>query len=123
MFVTDSALDAGLDYVADNADKIVVCSQEPTTYTQAATTYFLGGVAIDSTDFTKANGDVSGRKITLAQQTGTVTNTGTASHWAVIDDTDTELVATGALSASQGLTADNPLQINAVDVLEIKDPS
>jgi hypothetical protein len=122
-FVADAAIDAALDYLASNADKITLCSQEPTTYTQAGTTYKLADAAVSSGEFTKANGDVSGRKITLAEQTGdTVDTTGTATHWALIDDTDSELLATGALTASQSLTATNPFTINAMEVWAIKYP-
>lgn len=124
-YANDSILDAALDYIASNGDKITLCSQEPTTYTQANTTYILASYAsLTSGSYTKANGDVSGRKITLAEQSGgTVTNSGTATHWALVKTGSSTLLATGALSAQQALTASNPFTINALDVLEIKDPA
>lgn len=37
----NAVLDAALSYVSTNADRICVCSTEPTTYTEAITTYKL----------------------------------------------------------------------------------
>ena len=82
----DDMLDAALDYIIDNATIQTVCSQQPTTYDEAITTYMLADVAIDSGDFTKANGDVSGRKVTIAAQSDiTIDNTGTGNHIAIAD--------------------------------------
>ena len=65
----DLGLDAALDWFTD-VDKMVICSQQPTTYAEANATYALADVAVDAGDFTKANGDVSGRKVTVAAQSG-----------------------------------------------------
>jgi hypothetical protein len=86
----DAFLDAALNY-AGEADYLCVCSDTPTTYTDAYTTYMLAKVAVDSGDFTKAD-DTSGRKVTVGAQTGvSITNSGTATHVALVKTGDTTL--------------------------------
>src|SRR3990167_5328801 len=60
-----NVLDGAFD-VLDQADLMTVCSAQPTTYTEAITTFKLADIAMTpDTDFTKANGDTSGRKVTV----------------------------------------------------------
>lgn len=73
-------MDAALDELA-LATIMVACSAEPTTYVEATSTYALADVVIGPGDFTKANGDTSGRKVTLAQQADVpIDSTGDATH-------------------------------------------
>lgn len=58
-------LDAALDEIA-TANAQVLCSAQPSTYEQAIDTYALAEVSLSGGDFTKGNGDVSGRKVTIA---------------------------------------------------------
>lgn len=86
--MNDAGADAALDYWTD-ADKLVVCSAEPTTFAEANATYALADVAVDSGDFSKANGDTSGRKVTVAAQTGLLIDvSGTPTHYALIKTGD-----------------------------------
>lgn len=65
-------------------DQIHICSAQPTTFAEATTTYQLATFTVTGANFTLANGDVSGRKNTLAALTGaTIDNTGTATHAAI----------------------------------------
>jgi hypothetical protein len=86
-FTNDLLLDLPCQYVEDNADVYTVCSQQPTTYAEGNATYMLATQSIDSSDFTgPANGDVSGRKTTVAAQNGVeVLTTGIATHYALLD--------------------------------------
>ena len=69
------------------------------------------------------NGDTSGRKVTAAAITdGSVTGTGTATHFAIVDVSATRLLATGSLTTSQSVTSGNTFTIATFDV-EIPDPS
>lgn len=102
-FICDAMLDAALDYL-DNADYLHLCSAEPTSYAEAASTYSKGSVAINSTDWTTANGDSTGRKATLAAQTLTPSATATVTHWALVKSGTTLLIAWGTLAASLGLS-------------------
>lgn len=117
----DAVMDAALDYLA-TATKEVVCSAEPTTYTEAVTTYMLAEVVIDGTDFTKANGDTSGRKTTVAQQSAVaITNSGTATHIATVITASSALIDVTTCT-SQALTSGGSVTIPAWDH-EIADPA
>ena len=124
----DDVLDAQLDYIADNGDKLFVCNAQPTNYTEASSTYALADhdlvVGDGNGDFTVANGDTSGRKLTLAQQADIeVDTTGSANHVAICDSGNTKVLAVNALSASQSITDGNTVTINEYDVTESRDAS
>lgn len=121
--IHDDVYDQALNYLKNNAETVYICSTQPTTFTEASSTYKLADVAVDSSDFTgPANGDTSGRKITLNQQTGvTVDSSGSAVHLAITDDSASKLLIVTDFT-SQSVTAGNTLTINAFD-LELRDPS
>lgn len=118
--VHDDVLD-GAFLVLDDGNIMTACSAQPTTRTEAVTTYALADVALTpGTDFTKANGDTSGRKCTIAAKSGVVIDTsGTATHVAICDGTRLLYVTT---CTSQALTAAGTVDFPAWDV-EIADPS
>jgi hypothetical protein len=118
-WANDSVMDAALDKIATGTI-LTVCSAQPTTRTEAVTTYKLADVVIDSGDFSKANGDTNGRKVTIAQQADIpVDTTGTATHIAICDGSNLLLVTT---CTSQALTSGNTVTVPAFDD-EISDPS
>lgn len=58
----------------------------------------------------------SGRRVTVAAiADGSVTATGTATHWAITDTANGRLLATGALAASQLVTSGNTFTLGAFD--------
>ena len=119
----DIVMDGALDVIA-SATKQVACSAQPTTYTEANATYALADIVIDGTDFTKANGDTSGRKVTVAAQSGVLIDTsGTATHVALVRTADSTLIYVTTCT-SQALTANGANTVNfpAWDV-EIADPA
>jgi len=120
--VHDNVLDAALNYIKNNATRICVCSTEPTTYTQAETTYMLAIKTISASDFTgPANGDTNGRKVTSNQHTGvSITNGGTALHVAFTIAGTTLIYVTTC--TSQALTGGGTVTIPAWDI-EIADPT
>ena len=86
-WANDSMMDAALSYV-DDATLLTVCSAQPTTYAEASATYKLADVVLTAGagngDFTLANGDSSGRKLTVAQQSNMdIDSSGTATHVAL----------------------------------------
>jgi hypothetical protein len=115
-------MDAAFDYL-DQCDKMTVCNAQPTTYAEANATFALADVAMTpDTDFTKANGDTSGRKVTVAAKSGvTVDTSGTATHVALIRTTDSSLRYVTTVT-SQALTSGNTVNIPAWDI-EIADPA
>lgn len=111
-FTDDSVLDAALDKVA-TATRMVVTSAQPANFAGIAAVA-LADVTVDSGDFSKANGDTSGRKLVVAAQNGvTVDTSGTATH-VCLDDGTTLLHVTTV--TSQSLTAGNTCNIGTFDV-------
>lgn len=120
----DRVLDGALNIVKNNDTRMIACSAQPTTYTEANATYALADVTMASGDFTAANGDTSGRKLTVAAKTGVLIDTsGTATHVALVDVTGT-LLDVVTTCTSQALTANGSNTVNfpAFDI-EIADPT
>ena len=121
--IPDAILDKTLDEIA-TATKQVLCSAQPTTYTEANATYALADIVIDGSDFTKANGDVSGRKVTISAQSGVLIDTsGTGTHIALVRTADSTLIYVTTCT-SQAVTANgsNTVNMPAWDI-ELADPS
>jgi|TARA_R110000823_G_scaffold148380_3_gene279068 hypothetical protein len=120
--LNDRVLDNGLTVLDTEANKIVITSQEATTYTEANATYALG----DSTSLSigaPADRAGGGREVTVAAITdGSVTATGTATHYAIIDTANTRLLATSTLTASQAVTSGNTFTLSSV-AIGIPDPA
>lgn len=114
-FLHDSVLDALLAKLVSDAADLHICSQQPANYTEATATYSLGSkesISVGSPGDRSPNG----RKVTVAAiSDGSVSDTGTATHWAIVDGDDT-LLAAGALSASQAVTNGNPFTLAAFDI-------
>lgn len=121
--VSNTVLDEALNYVKTNGTRICFCSAEPTTYSEAITTYKLADVDIISTDYTgPADGDVSGRKLGVDAQTGVaVDSTGTMTHVAIVDVTGTELLYVTTHS-SLSLVSGSTIDMTAFDI-EYADPA
>jgi len=120
-FSRDAAADAYLNNIKTLAEKLVLCDGEPATYTAAQTDHAtgdrLGEVAVATGDFTLADGDVTGRKITVAQKTGIpITVTGSWSHWALVDVTNTALIASGAMDTARAVSASGTATCNSFKI-------
>lgn len=116
--MTAAMIDGGLDKMA-TATRVTVLSAAPASITDITTTYKLATTSLSSGDFTKAAGDVSGRKITVAQKAGvSITASGTATHVAYDDGTD-YVVTT---CTSQALTSGGTITI-PICIREIGDPT
>ena len=119
--LSDAVIDGALNVAA--GDQISVCTTEPTTYTEAITTYKLAiSTAVPGGDFVNANGDTSGRKMTVAAQTAvTIDTTGTATHVAITNLAGT-LLKVVTTATSQLLTSGGTVDIGTFK-LEIADPA
>jgi uncharacterized lipoprotein YajG len=114
--INDRVLDTGLAILQNETTALVICSAEPTTFTEANATYKLGAKASPTVSAPGARGG-GGRKVTVSAITdGAVSATGTASHFALIDVTNSRLLATKALSASQAVTNGNTFTLTALDI-------
>ena len=113
-YVNDEVRDQGLDYADTNGTQLDITSQEATSYAEATTTYTLGNDTVD-TGATE-DGAVDGRRVIVPAITaGSVTATGTATHWALTNGTDT-LIATGALTSSAAVTSGNSFTLDAISI-------
>lgn len=118
-WVDDTVLDGAFG-VLDNATRMVACSGQPANYAGIAAVALADVTMTAGTDYTKANGDTSGRKCTVAAKSGvTVDTSGTATHVS-LDDGSTLLYVTTC--TSQALTSGNTVNFPAWKV-EIADPS
>lgn len=114
---SDGMIDGGLD-TQTGCTAITVCAGQPTSLADIAVRALATG-AVSGVDFTKANGDVSGRKVTTAQQANlSISASGNGDHVAVNDATD-YFVTT---CASQALTSGGTVTVGAWD-REIADPT
>lgn len=121
-FLNDRVFDNGLTILDTEANAIHVTSQEATDYTEATSTYTLG----NSTSLSigaPADRTGGGRKVAVAAITdGSITGTGTVTHYAIVDTTNSRLLATAALTASQSVTNGNTFTLATFDI-GIPDPT
>jgi len=116
-YLNDDVLDNGLAYVVTNGSRLDICSQEPANYTEATSTYTLGNKT-SLTAGSLQNGASSGRRTVIPAITdGSVTGTGTATHWAYSKTSATAaLLAAQALSSSQAVTSGNTFTLDAISI-------
>ena len=120
--LADRVYDNGLTVLDTEANRMDICSTEPTSYAEATSTYTLG----NSTSLSigaPADRAGGGREVTVAAiSDGTVTSTGTAVYYAIVDTVNSRLLATGSLSASQSVTSGNSFTLTSV-AIGIPDPA
>jgi len=118
----DRVFDAGLNTLDTEANKITITSQEATTYTEANATYSLGSSTSLSIG-APSDRSGGGREVTVsAISDGSVSGTGTATHYAIVDTVNSRLLATGILNASQSVTSGNTFTL-ATFKIGIPDPA
>jgi len=118
----DRVFDNGLTVLDTEANKITITSQEATTYTGGNSTYALGSSTSLSIG-APADRSGGGREVTVAAiSDGSVSGTGTATHYAILDTSNSRLLATGSLSASQSVTNGNSFTLASFKI-GIPDPS
>lgn len=117
----NTVLDAALDKIATATALHVVSGALPAD--RAATiAASLATIAVDSGDFTKADGNTDGRKVTVAAQSAVdVTASGTPTFYVLIDAT-VRLAWADVNAASPDLTDGSTTDIPAV-VFELGDPT
>ena len=118
----NSTIDPMLAEIA-TATRLTVLTDQPANFAGIAA-LLLASIALTAGDgngdFVIADGDVSGRKVTISQQSDiSITNTGDADHVALDDGTDLIYVTTATL---QSLTSGGTVTVPAWDV-EVADPA
>lgn len=123
--VHNDVLDEALDYLSEQSKRMTVCNATPTTYTEAVSTFKLAVTNVSGADFTgPADGDTSGRKITIGQKTNVaVSTTGSANSVALVETSGGgKLLYVTEVSATQQLVGGNTMTFNSWKV-EIADPT
>jgi len=120
--LNDRVFDNGLSVLDLEANAIHVTSQEAASYAEATSTYSLG----NSTSLSigaPADRSGGGREVTVgAISDGSITGTGTVTHYAIVDTSNSRLLATGTLTASQSVTSGNTFTLASFKV-GIPDPA
>lgn len=120
--LNDRVFDNGLTVLDTEANAIHVTSQEATSYTDATSTSTLGNSTSLSIS-APADRTGGGREVTIAAiSDGSITGTGTVTHYAIVDTVNSRLLVTGSLSASQSVTTGNTFSL-ASFTIGIPDPA
>lgn len=120
--ISDYVLDAALTKLDTEANAIHITSQEAATYAAATATYSLGSSPSISIG-APADRSGGGRQVTVAAvSNGSVTATGTATTFAIVDTVNSRLLLTGSLTASQPVTSGNTFSLASLTV-GIPDPA
>ncbi|MFW6001816.1 MAG: hypothetical protein ACOCQD_00590 [archaeon] len=124
-YLHDDAIDASLEYIADNGDKLTVCATAPNTFTEATVDNMLMETTLTTGDgngdYTIGDYSAGGRKLTVsAQNDVTVDSSGTADHFAIVDTTNSKLLLVTPCQSME-LTAGNTENLNSFDWVS-KDP-
>jgi hypothetical protein len=120
--LNNRVFDSGLTVLDTEANRLDITSQEATTYAGATSTYTLGNstslsIAAPSD---RAGG---GREVVVAAISGgSVTGTGTVTHYAVVDTVNSRLLATGSLTESQVVTSGSTFTLGSFTI-GIPDPA
>lgn len=120
--LNNRVFDNGLSVLDTEANKITITSQEASTYAEGNATFALGS----STSLSIAapsDRTGGGREVVVAEVTdGSISVSGTATHYAILDTVNSRLLATGSLSASQAVSAGNTFTLGSFTI-GIPDPS
>lgn len=120
--LNDRVFDNGLTVLDTEANRIDVTSQEATSYASATSTHTLGNSTSLSIG-SPADRSGGGREVTVAAiSDGSISGSGTATHYAISDTSNSRLLVTGSLSASQSVTSGNTFSL-ASFTIGIPDPS
>ena len=119
-YINPQEMDNALLYIQQNAVRVTLCTQQPTSYTEGITTYAIGTLATGSANFTIANGDVSGRKLSWGPGTFVIGTSGTVNHLAFLATAGSgTLLHVGTATTATAVTAAGTAIIAAFRVTEI----
>lgn len=115
-YISDNVFDSGLSYADTNGTVLHICSTDPLgNYTTATSTNTLGNDTVNTG--APENGATDGRRVIVPAITaGSVTGTGTATHWALVYPANTEVIASGALTGSVAVTSGNTFTLDAISI-------
>jgi hypothetical protein len=111
-YMHDRVYDAGLSVLDTEATHIHICSAEPTVF---AALNSLGSTTLNIPAPSARTG--GGRQVVVpAISGGTVSGSGTATSYAIVDTTNSRLLVAAPLSASQTVTSGNTFSLASFNV-------
>jgi hypothetical protein len=112
--------DNGLTVLDTEANAIHITSAEATSFANVSSVTLGNSTSLSiGAPQDRAGG---GREVVVAAITdGSVTGTGTATHYAIVDTVSSRLLATSTLTASQAVTSGNTFTLSSV-AIGIPDP-
>jgi len=118
--LNDRVFDNGLTVLDTEANAIHITSAEATSFANVAAVTLGNSTSLSiGAPADRAGG---GREVVVAAITdGSVTGTGTATHYAIVDTVNSRLLATSTLTASQSVTSGNTFTLSSV-AIGIPDP-
>ncbi|NTU67956.1 MAG: hypothetical protein HGB02_03640 [Chlorobiaceae bacterium] len=115
-YFNDRVLDYGVNELFANGNRLTICSQLPATFADANATYALGSKAAPTISAPGARTG-GGRKVTVSAITdGSVSGTGTVSHYAILDTVNSRLLAAAPLTDTQAVTTGNTFTLTTFDM-------
>lgn len=104
-YLSNNVFDNGLNYIDTAVEKLYLLSADPGSTWANIATYALGsksGPAIAA----PSDRTAGGREVVISAITdGSGTTTGSATHYALTDDSASEIIAVGVLSAPLSVTS------------------
>lgn len=129
--IVNAALDATFEYIASRADLLTLCEGAPENFFEAATLKSSGGKMVASSDLTEgigggdfslADGNSSGRRLTVAARALVDASvTGTVDHLAIVDQDSGSLLIVTELTESVAMNPGELVGIKSFSQ-EIADP-
>ena len=113
--------DNGLTVLDTEANAIHITSAEATSFANVSSVTLGNSTSLSIGAPQHRSG--GGREVVVASiSDGSVTGTGTATHYAVVDTGNSRLLATGSLTSSQGVTSGNTFTLGSFTI-GIPDPA
>lgn len=119
-YANDGIMDAAFTFIQQNVTRVGIATAQPTSFAEYGT-YSVGTLAIASANLTIADGDTSGRKLTLAAATIAVGTTGTVNHIAIVGTAGSGTLLFVGTCAPTAVTASGTVILAAWDLDEILD--
>jgi hypothetical protein len=118
-YMNDQIFVQGLSWATANGTVLRLCTQEPTTYVEAATTYGIANNAVALP--APVNGAIDGMRVIIPIVIGgAVTATGTATYWALTDSAAI-LVAAGLLDTAASLVINTLFDFTRTTDITLRD--
>lgn len=114
-------MDKGLEYLRDHTTHLVACQGQPSDYlgaiTDLPTGHYLGKISLGLNHFQLQAGLVSGRRLTILGRSSLLTTqTGMADHFALVDQSNGELLYVTTVANAQQTYAQNTIDTPDWDI-------